>query len=51
MTPASEQIYNEIQMKSRLSRVNEAAPCPFFLWRELRNVDLNLLQESFREQS
>lgn len=51
VTPVSEQIYNEIQMRSRLSRVNKAAPCPFFLWRELRNVDLNLLQESFREQS
>ena len=34
-------------MRSRLSRVNEAAPHPSFLWRGLQTVDVNLLQELF----
>lgn len=48
LTPASECIYNEIQMRLRLSRVNEAAPCSSFLWKGLQ-TDLNLLQELFLE--
>lgn len=47
LTPGSEQIYNDIQIRLRLSRVKESAPHPSFLWTGLQTIDLNLLQELF----